>query len=231
MYIRLFLFSAIISLASFTAKAGPMYAGYELNESTNIVSGGGLEWLQWDVTDGMSINNSLSTYGADGWVLADNTQMASLFQSFFGDSDQGPWDADENTPQSYRPVWNVEEDFNAAKAFNNLFGCTLCEDDNTFDLPNDQYIFSGAWFGAQTPDDGLYNYAFVHDDFTFSNNQQIDTNIGIWHDNFSYNDGTYISSPYGVALVRQASVPEPTTLALMGLGLAGFGLSRKRRIK
>ena len=42
--------------------------GYERDSASNIVRGGGLEWLMWDVTKGMSINEALAAY-SDGLPL------------------------------------------------------------------------------------------------------------------------------------------------------------------
>jgi len=54
----------------------------------------------------------------------------------------------------------------------------------------------------------------------------------IWNDGFSYPYVTY--GNIGTALIRdttQASIPEPSVIALMGLGIFGLGLARRKMKK
>ena len=73
----------IILLTHQLAYAGPIeFKGYSRENSSNVVTGGGLEWLQWTVTKGMTIDSALKQYTAQGWRLANNEQMATLFNTF-----------------------------------------------------------------------------------------------------------------------------------------------------
>jgi len=83
--------TAIVLLLAccFQANASLLtYNGYTLDTDTNIVSDGTTQWLQWDETSGMSIDQALTQYSSDGWTLASNQQMSDLFNGFgFGNPD------------------------------------------------------------------------------------------------------------------------------------------------
>ncbi|WP_339806835.1 hypothetical protein [uncultured Marinobacter sp.] len=88
--------------------AGNAYSGlithnnYTLDTDTNIVTGGGLEWLQWDETLGLSIDDVTdpnSQYAQAGWSVVSDQQMAALFNEWaFGPAGY-VWGTDETVTQ------------------------------------------------------------------------------------------------------------------------------------
>jgi hypothetical protein len=58
------------------------YAGYTADTATSIITGDTLEWLRWDLTRGMSFDAALQQYSADGWRLANATEVYQLMVDF-----------------------------------------------------------------------------------------------------------------------------------------------------
>jgi len=52
---------------------------------------------------------------------------------------------------------------------------------------------------------------------------------GIWHDCALVADGQGISTSAQMVMVSPKDIPEPALLALLGIGLAGFSISRKKK--
>ena len=80
---KVFTLSLLLTIASGFVPVNAAlitHNGYMLNTNTNIVTGGGLEWLQWDVTLGMSISDALTNVAGtfDGGRLDSCNQHASL---------------------------------------------------------------------------------------------------------------------------------------------------------
>lgn len=217
------------------------YNGYTLDESTNIVSDGNLEWLQWDVTRGMSIDTALAEiadgdidgvdYGT-GWALASNFQMATLF-NVFGLGADFVWDSDEQTEQwSLDPANNNDgaiEDISTDPElqFTALFG----ETENFLPEADNHFSASRAFFGNDLDGDLFYNRAEVFDDF-MSEAGIVTGNTWLRLD-FTTADFSWDAA--GIALVRQSNnsqpVSEPAALLLMACGLIGMFYSRKRKVK
>lgn len=84
---RLVKFISVLGFTILAAACNPSTkitspgGGYTHDTSTNIVVGAGYEWLRWDVSAGMSIEE-LNTYASSGWELASNQQIADLFNDF-----------------------------------------------------------------------------------------------------------------------------------------------------
>ncbi|WP_416305628.1 PEP-CTERM sorting domain-containing protein [Neptunicella sp. SCSIO 80796] len=233
----------LLFTSCFANAALVTYHDYTLDDETNIVTGGGLEWLQWDVTVGMTINEALAdiadgiingiTYGS-GWQLATNVQMASLFNTFVLGATV-PWDESETTGQQAKnydgpTVENTGTD--AELQMVALFGST--DPDNVDTRGSDDPVdFTGALFGNDMNGDGLYNSAIVMDDFAVKYAGNFHGFNYLTSDAYSadYRRSASGASAIGVAFVRtpQAStdVAEPGAITLMAIGLFGLAIRRK----
>ena len=234
---------SLLFTCSFANAALITYNNYTLDEDTNIVSGGGLEWLQWDVTVGMTINEALAdiadgiingiNYGS-GWQLASNVQMAALFNAFVLGASQ-PWDENENTGQqavNYDGPGIEDVATDPELQMVALFGST--DPDNIATRGSDDPLdFTGALFGNDLDGDDLYNYAVVMDDYAIKNVRAFQGTNYLLLDGYAadFRRSSSGASAIGVALVRAPQAPtdvaEPSALALMALGLFGLVMRRK----
>ncbi|MFC0047192.1 PEP-CTERM sorting domain-containing protein [Rheinheimera tilapiae] len=215
----------VTSIASQAALIS--HYGYERESTSNIVKGGGLEWLMWDVTKGMSISQALAAYKSDGWSLANNNKMAMLFNRFnFGKS---KWSSSLGINQSNNSPWGAQEH----KGFLDLFGITYISDNLCNEnkkrwcyASDDPYSYSVALYGTSF---SVYG-ASVSDDATYTeinSKYQMTAGAALWEYNWSeWESANYV----GVALVRQAvaEVPLPASITLLMLGLVTLCLRRRK---
>lgn len=231
--------TVFLLVTSMTSQAALIsYNGYERDSASNIVTGGGLEWLKWDLTTGMSIDAALSIYAADGWTLATNDNMAALFNSFqFGKVD---WNSNESIYQGLSIPWDLTEQSNHLN-FVHLFGDTwqasaTCDEIITVNcyLAEDDLKFTRAFFGADLNNNGRFNFARVNDDYSligFDGLLSRRSHLAELSADFSFSFDS--SSNTGVALVRNApnspiSVPLPSSFILLAFGLVALGYRRRK---
>lgn len=199
------------------------HAGYSYDDTGNVVVGGGLEWLRWDVTDGQSIDQALSTFSSDGWRLANNVDMANLFNTFnFGMS----FDTDENTG-SYG--WTEKTDDEGTdeldRIFFAMFGITVTNPG--INPGDDPFEMSAAYFGDDADGDGKYNDARVVDDFVNKGTPS----FGLAMISADVVTSSHAHTNMGIALVRTEgySVDEPTTFWLFMFALVALYSANKRK--
>lgn len=203
-------------LAAFSANAAMIsFNGYTLDEDKKIVSGNGLDWIQWSLTDDLSVAAALSqfaNYDGGKWVLASNSQMAALFNSF-GFAADGFWDDQENTSQTIFSRYDGSEALSTdiEKQFVRLFGNTFENYHGNVDS-TDPLDYSAAIFGTDGDFDGMYNWARVNDDYVYGpNGSERRGQTSLFLDSISFGEENTIR---GVALVRVSSVSAPTSQLL-----------------
>lgn len=215
------LVSLFISCLSANAAVVSHY-GYSLDTDTNIVTGGGLEWMQWDETIGMSINSALAAHGTEGWRLASNVEMASLFNAF----DFGlVFDSDENTYQSIFTGWHVSGS-QVTNHFVEIFGDTNADSGFLGVGATEPRVWSYAMFGLDIDIDSQYNLAKVGDDWNRPFNEYQNEGYAALIPDIMI--ATQSTPEWGIALVRTSDVPLPAAAYLFLVALTGLiGLKRR----
>lgn len=224
--IKKILFATCLLTNSLTANAELIeYKGYSRDVNSNIVKSGELEWLMWDVTIGMSLNEALEQH--NGWTLATNENMATLFNAFqFGPDN---WTTKDFTEQSVSLPWD-EAETGSFTQFIKLFGYTYILNDGRFSS-EDPLLRSRAKYGVDDDGDGQASVAMITDDFTILG-YKVDHAAHLYVNKYifsGYDDQT------GVALVRKQNsvspIPLPTSVSLLALGLVVLGFSRRQALR
>lgn len=218
------------------AQAG-LIEDYVLNEDTNIVidKANSIEWLQWDQTTGMSINEALAVYSSQGWTLATNSQMAELFNTFNLSYGQFIWTDEENAQQEYTgPTDGIAlEDWvnDPELQFVNLFADTAVTWPNEGTCgASDCLQMSAAYFGSDNDNDGQYKLARVYDDVQFDEGNGYEDWGSLAEMSADFIDiDTDTAYSRGVALVRAVNVPEPASAAFLILAAVAL-LARRDRV-
>lgn len=225
-------------LTALPANAGLIeYNGFSLQESSNIVSGNDLEWLQWDVTLNQSYQtvsaSVIDTYDGGGWRYANQNEVASLFAIFFSGYGQS-WSSNNRFQSPHDVGDDIANDLE--KQFVTLFGSAYpplsfgaTENDpyeviRGVSIVDNSRVTSGSFIL-----DGIHAYVaddLVENQSTPSDNV-VELNTGSW------GRREYLSDT-GHILVRDVSldatpVPEPSTVMLLISALMAVRLRALRQ--
>jgi hypothetical protein len=206
---------AITLLLPFSANAA-IIDGTTVHTTSDgsIVNLSGLDWLTWDVTDGISrqaIENGYGGLFADGWRYASIGEYSAMMSTVF----------------DYHAGWSSNNSDGSEWLYNNLYGANS---DASSILNVDRH---NTLYGADSECGPSFVSCRGH--YRFKDNDGLggpDAHDEGWAYASMFNGSDLTSDSFSrhdfaSALVRGA-VPEPSVLALMGLGIFGIGLSRRK---
>lgn len=192
---------SVVCMSHFAHGALITRNDFSLDTSTNIITGNGLNWTRWDTLAGVSINQALGLYAADGWRLASSNEMIGMYSHFISGID---WHSAQGENSEVSDFIS-EDDYQNLVA---IFGVSQ----NAFGG------ISNIMFGNDLDNDGAYRSAGAY--YTDS-----EPAAGIYSDN-SRNSVDFSASEYSVQLVRAINVSEPNLIYFMTFALFFLGMSK-----
>ena len=245
--------ASLIMSVSLLANAGLMHNGYEVgNDGTyDTVFGNGEEFLNLDNTLGMSIDDALSTFGNQGWVLASTDQGSDLIQNFLGAID---WDKNEETHQFATQIGlDSNYDKGISKFFSMFGGNTLNNFiagpyyDSTSYVYSDNSNILNALYGSDSNGNGLYERIQLRDASRYKScshsnfygrrcgeYRETDARADLfsdsgWQSNQSHNKFAVLLTRSHTFTKDAKQVPEPSALAIFALGMVGLASRRFKK--
>lgn len=206
---------AITLLSPFSANAA-IIDGTTVHTTSDgsIVNLSGLDWLTWDVTDGISrqaIENGYGGLFADGWRYASIGEYSAMMSTVF----------------DYHAGWHPSNQYGSEWLYNNLYGANS---DAAATFNNDRFNnFYGADLECGLSDRTCVGHYGFRDDDGLGG---ADSHSQGWMRASRFNGGSNwddsVVYHYDASALVRGTVPEPSVLALMGLGIFGIGLSRRK---
>ena len=216
MYIsRVFSFLILMLMGAHSYAGVISYAGYSRDMNSTVVTGGGLQWMQWTETLNETRFSALNKYSSSGWRLATESDVITLVQAFFGTEyylHEDGW-----RDYGWEGYDTVGEE--AYISFIDLFGNTFEGQGNEFGRESLSFIEIGNEFEA------VYIFEKTKSDSDPMNTRAILSPVGY----LTEGSGPQGNPVIGIALVRD--VPEPSSLGILSLSLAGLCIVRRRQLQ
>lgn len=204
------------------------------NDSFTTDTTSGLDWLDVTASQGLSYNEVVSQMGSgglfEGWRYASTNELYGLFLNTGATLTYTLTNTyvpeNENFDlliQMLGPTDSANLTFDA----DGLLVGQSCTDSGVVCDSSDTYAVNG-----------MTDYSFVAGDF---NNQYYSTLVDVdesftdpffdrYYSDYSYLDRDMGHDLIGSFLVRTSSVPEPSSLALLGLGILGLMFGSRRKL-
>ncbi len=212
---------------------------------------GGIEWMRWDLTLGLSPRQALDGYSPYGWRIASENEMSNMLNDYLytnyihsfphymyrRNGSYAAFTGFSSDESAQEHIWDHSSG-GAAHSLMSIFGVTdfnyYAGGVSCLEYFDGCITLASALYGSDGNSDNLIKRAELSYTYFDENSYE---DISLSADNYSINNGMlpdfgYALTGTGVALVRNVSpVPIPASLPMFGLVMGIYGVYKHSKKK